>query len=301
MHILSYDVETANSKDIGSVCAVGWVLLNDSQILDQGYTLINPHCPFSEKNIAVHGIVSDDVKDAPTFAQYWDSVLGALMKNSLVIAHNADFDMSATEQALYKAGIPDTGIDYMDTLAVIRQSIDTDCYKLSALAERIGYEYFAHHAGEDAMALVQVLEQIRRASGLEDIPALLIRTNTGIKNTLTNTYRPKPIKTMDYSSRSHCQEDVTQVDCSLGGLRFCLTGDAPGYGRPEIEKLIVAHGGKPTSAVSGRTDYLVVGIYPDYGPDYVSSKQRMAQEIISNGGKIKTINYETLFSMMKGV
>lgn len=299
MRILSYDVETSNQKDIGSICAVGWVLLDDSRILEQGYATINPCCPFSESNTAVHGIVADDVKDAPTFAQYWESKLGPLMTKSLVIAHSADFDMSATEQALYKAGIPDPGIDYIDTLSLIRQFVETDSYKLSALAERIGYVYTAHHAGEDAMALVHVLEQIRCAVGLEDIPALLIRGNNGIKNTLTNTYHPKTIKNLDYAARSHCRDGVEQVDDCLCGLRFCLTGDIPGYERPEIERMILAHGGKPTSGVSGKTNYLVVGVYPDYGPDYVSGKQKKAFELISQGVNIKIISPEDLLRMIK--
>ena len=37
MYLLAYDVETANAKNIGSICAVGWVLLDNDVIADQGY------------------------------------------------------------------------------------------------------------------------------------------------------------------------------------------------------------------------------------------------------------------------
>ena len=59
-------------------------------------------------------------------------------------------------------------------------------------------------------------------------------------------------------------------------------------------------GGKPTSSVSGKTDYLVVGVYEDYGPGFVSSKQKKAMELIEQGAKVKVIDFEMLAEMMKG-
>ena len=118
MRILIYDVETARTKDIGSICSVGWILLDNDRIAEEGYSLINPHCPFSNVNSKIHGIKAADVQDAPCFADYWEQKLGTLMKSSLVVAHSANFDLSATEQALYEANITDTGIDYLDTIPV---------------------------------------------------------------------------------------------------------------------------------------------------------------------------------------
>ena len=91
-------------------------------------------------------------------------------------------------------------------------------------------------------------------------------------------------------------EDVTLVDCCLQGLKVCITGDIPGYERSDIERMIMEYGGKPSSSVSGRTDYLIVGTYldPVSGQPIITSKQKKANEIIEQGGKIKIITFKII-------
>ncbi|MBR2522946.1 MAG: NAD-dependent DNA ligase LigA [Clostridiales bacterium] len=46
---------------------------------------------------------------------------------------------------------------------------------------------------------------------------------------------------------------------SLNGLSFCITGTLPGMDRNEASALIESYGGKVTSSVSGKTNYLLAG------------------------------------------
>jgi DNA ligase (NAD+) len=48
----------------------------------------------------------------------------------------------------------------------------------------------------------------------------------------------------------------------LDGLTVVFTGSVPGYTRSELTELLKTHGANVTSAVSGETDYLVVGENP---------------------------------------
>ncbi len=50
---------------------------------------------------------------------------------------------------------------------------------------------------------------------------------------------------------------------TLTGKTFVITGSMTKMERPEAEKAIKARGGKATSSVSKKTDYLVVGESPD--------------------------------------
>ena len=118
MKFLMYDVETAN-RDVGSICAVGWACLDGDEVVDSGYSLINPNMHFSPYNTRVHGLTEKDVQNAPTFGEYWESTLKKHMESSVIIAHSAAFDISATEQALKYASIDDPGIDYIDTLPIV--------------------------------------------------------------------------------------------------------------------------------------------------------------------------------------
>ncbi len=49
---------------------------------------------------------------------------------------------------------------------------------------------------------------------------------------------------------------------SLAGLTFVVTGSLESYTRDEISEMILAHGGKVSSSVSGKTSYVLVGIDP---------------------------------------
>ena len=59
---------------------------------------------------------------------------------------------------------------------------------------------------------------------------------------------------------------------TLAGLTFVVTGGLEGFTRDSIAESITAHGGKPSSSVSKKTDYVLVGTDP-------GSKLTKAQEL----------------------
>lgn len=73
-------------------------------------------------------------------------------------------------------------------------------------------------------------------------------------------------------------EKEKNVSQKLAGKVFVLTGTLPNLGREEAKKMIIERGGKVSSSVSAKTDYLLVGENP-------GSKYEEAKKI-----KIKIIN-----------
>jgi DNA ligase (NAD+) len=59
---------------------------------------------------------------------------------------------------------------------------------------------------------------------------------------------------------------------TLAGLTFVVTGGLESFTRDSIAEAITAHGGKPSSSVSKKTDYVLVGTDP-------GSKLAKAQEL----------------------
>ncbi len=57
-------------------------------------------------------------------------------------------------------------------------------------------------------------------------------------------------------------EEVISLPQTLAGLTFVVTGGLESFSRDGISETIVAHGGKSASAVSKKTDYLLVGAEP---------------------------------------
>ena len=67
-------------------------------------------------------------------------------------------------------------------------------------------------------------------------------------------------------------QDTEQLPQTLAGLTFVVTGGLESFSRDGISETISAHGGKPSSSVSKKTDYVLVGSDP-------GSKLAKAQEL----------------------
>lgn len=68
------------------------------------------------------------------------------------------------------------------------------------------------------------------------------------------------------------QGEVAELAQTLAGLTFVVTGGLDSFTRDSISETIIAHGGKATSTVSKKTDYVLVGTDP-------GSKLAKAQEL----------------------
>ena len=79
-----------------------------------------------------------------------------------------------------------------------------------------------------------------------------------------------------------------KVEQSLEGLTFVVTGGLEGFTRDSIAETITAHGGKPTSSVSKKTDYVLVGTDP-------GSKLAKAQEL-----GVEIIDEARFLELLKG-
>ena len=67
-------------------------------------------------------------------------------------------------------------------------------------------------------------------------------------------------------------EVEVQAPQTLSGLTFVVTGGLESYSRDSIAETIAAHGGKSSSSVSKKTNYVLVGTDP-------GSKLAKAQEL----------------------
>ena len=111
------DFETANA-DRASACALGLVVVQESQVVKRRSWLIRPSklC-FDLNNVMLHGITADHVAEMPTFAELWDQVHSEIQGMPLV-AHNASFDIGVLKHTLDDYKIPYPASDYYCTRAI---------------------------------------------------------------------------------------------------------------------------------------------------------------------------------------
>jgi len=90
---VAIDFETATSYR-ESACAVGIVNVENGEIVNEFYSLIQPpDNEYSWHNISVHGIRPHETESAPTFYHVFQKILPLLWEKK-IIAHNAPFDRS---------------------------------------------------------------------------------------------------------------------------------------------------------------------------------------------------------------
>ena len=94
--VLSIDFETAN---IGrDACSLGVVHMKNDEIVFKKNFLIDPEAYFQPETIQVHGITPQMVLGAPTFPKIMEEFTKRITPDTLVIAHNAKFDLDVLKK-----------------------------------------------------------------------------------------------------------------------------------------------------------------------------------------------------------
>ncbi|MCI8336943.1 MAG: hypothetical protein HFI72_07310 [Peptococcaceae bacterium] len=171
---ITIDFETAN-RNMDSVCAVGIVAVTNQTIEKQEYFLVKPPTDeFSSANIAIHGITSEMVKDADTFDKIWENVLEKYFDESdYVIAHNAQFDMSALMCSL--EAYDDRTIQdfvYIDNIHLAHRGAKEAFIgnNLEVAAEYYNVDIKNHHnALDDALAVAEIVIEILKRNDCDDL------------------------------------------------------------------------------------------------------------------------------------
>ena len=149
---IAIDFETAKySRE--SAISVGLVKFQEGKVTDAFYSLIRPPELYIRPDFTdIHGLTVDDVRDAPTFADIWDSGVKPFIGVLPLAAHNASFDMSILKAVLEWYKLPVLKLPYFCTCALARNTWPgLESYTLAALAEKFGIVYNAHNALDDAM------------------------------------------------------------------------------------------------------------------------------------------------------
>ncbi|RVW08969.1 DEDD exnuclease domain-containing protein [Prescottella agglutinans] len=174
------DLETTGgSSENDAITEIGAVKVRGGEILGELGTLVDPGRAIPPYIVEITGITTAMVRDAPRI----DTVLPAFLefaRGSVLVAHNAGFDVGFLKAAAARAGIPWPRFQVLCTVKLARRVLSRDeapSVKLSALATLLGADTTpTHRALDDARATVDVLHAlIGRVGnqGVHSLPELL--------------------------------------------------------------------------------------------------------------------------------
>lgn len=175
---VAFDTETTGLSPVGCrlVELSGVKFLADGTELARFQSLIDPQSPIPPEATAIHGITDEMVAGQPTYAQVVPEFLrfactardGQSARAddlTVLIAHNAPFDLSFLEIALAKLAIPAPANLVLDTLPLSRSLLpQAPNYQLATLIKHLGIESTHYHR---ALAdSCHVMNLFRRLIGL---------------------------------------------------------------------------------------------------------------------------------------
>ena len=183
MRYTVFDVETPNSAN-NRMSAIGIVVLKDERVVDRFDSLVQPDTHFDPFNMELTGITPKKVASAPNFAQLWPQIR-PLMEDSVLVAHNAQFDMAVLSKCLRAYCI-----DWKDTAQYICTcKMSGVClpklanHRLDTLCDYYQIPLDHHQADSDAMACAELLV---RMSTLVDRNGFLRNYDLRVGRTLPN-------------------------------------------------------------------------------------------------------------------
>lgn len=155
------DLETTGgSPTSAGITEIGAVKVRGGQVLGEFGTLIDPGVEVPAFIASLTGITTSMVRGAPRIEEVLPSFL-EFIRGSVLVAHNAGFDVGFLKAAARSAGYPWPGNQVVDTVALARRAVSRDevaNHKLATLSAFFRTSVTPdHRALSDARATVDVL------------------------------------------------------------------------------------------------------------------------------------------------
>jgi DNA polymerase III subunit epsilon len=173
--IVAIDTETTgrdpSSDRVVEVACVRW---ERGEVTLRKSWLVNPERPIPKEASDVHGILDEQVKDAPKFAEIIPELLEALA-GAIPLAYNAEFDRKQLMAELGRVAAPaapppafQKNAEWIDPLVWARELQKLEKSRaLGEVAARLGIELTqAHRATADAEAALHVFVRFQQDSRL---------------------------------------------------------------------------------------------------------------------------------------
>lgn len=300
MKFVAIDFETANEKR-SSPCSIGIVVVNNGQVVEKVYYLIKPkEMRFTPINIGIHGIRPAMVKHELEFHELWERIKD-YFNDTLVVAHNAAFDISVLRNTLQLYNIYVPSFRYICTMKLSRNFYcGLENAKLNTVNKFLGYEFNHHDALEDALACANILIRISEELNTNDINYVSKVVGVTLGNVNNEGYKPSSTtgRVLIKSGRDYYHFEKSQVkELNYNVFReqvLVFTGPLKSMPRDEAMRLVRNLGGSTGSSVTRKTTYLVTNVQNigELERDEMSIKLRRAMDLIDTDQKIKIINEE---------
>ena len=308
MDFIAVDFEIANNN-LNSACSLGIVFVAHNQIIEKKHYFIKPPVlKFNQKMVEIHGITLDQVRNAKNFKEIWEEIHDIFNGENVIVAHNAQFDMSVLYSCLIEYNLPLPDFPFMDSISISAKAMDGNKVG-NSLKDRLAFFQIPlenhHDALADAVACAELVISCIKRKNRKSLKAYC-NTYKGIPVRHFSELKPATSFRKNKFQRVNIREIVATVEKfdenhPLFGKNVVFTGELQSFDRKTAMQKVVNLGGIIKSGVSKNTDYLVVGkqdhsLVGDKGRR--SSKEEKALQLLKNGINIQIIDEERFLKLI---
>jgi DNA polymerase-3 subunit epsilon len=302
MDFVTIDFETATcGRD--NPCEVGLTFVEGNVIKETKSWLIKPQCypHFDQFCVSIHVIQPKECQHSSAFPDIWTEIL-PLIKDKLLLAHNASFDFSVIRATLDLYHIPHSDLTYGCTCTFSKVVwAGLPMYGLEHLCNLHSIPLIHHRAGSDSEATAKLALKLFAEKGISNIQQISDVLNLNLGKIYSGGYipcgkrrQPRPYVPGKKISAKDIIADSAKLnqDSIFFERNVAVTGKLSSMTRAEAFQVIADIGGIPSDAVTKNTDFLIVG-QQDFrivGQEGVSSKQRKALEYVDKGLPIEILS-----------
>jgi DNA polymerase-3 subunit epsilon len=182
------DTETTGLSTINGdrIVEIGAIQMLNGIILDKTFHYyINPQKLIPQEVVRIHGITNEKVKNAPIFQHIAEHLI-EFIKDTILIAHNASFDIKFLNHELKLIGMPSLANKVEDTLKIAKSKFPGASASLDALCKRFNVD-LAGRTFHGALLDSKLLACVYRKMVINDQSALDFKIEQ--KKSTNNTER----------------------------------------------------------------------------------------------------------------
>ncbi len=319
---VAIDFETA-TKHYNSACSIGIVLFNSKEILEEQYFLIQPpNNEYNFDNINIHKITPEITKNSPTFDVVWEQIKHFFNGDHILIAQNANFDMSVLKSSLTHYNLEFNEFTYWDSIQIATYIVPNDVRKgLASLTTYFNLNLTQHHnALCDARACAEIciicFDEMSKDSYYikkdgdfkkyitkklsSSFEALEFKQKFGQKRERKNQRKNDRFANLRANANKFEQNLEADKGNPLFDKNIVVTGDISGYSREKLFNVLSKNGAIVKNGVTKQTDILIIGRQDKnlVGENGVSSKEKKARAFIDSGIDINIIKENELINIL---
>ncbi len=203
IEFVAFDTETTGcTAATGRMVEIGAVRFRiDGTELGRFQTLLNPLRTIPWAVTRIHGITDDMVRDCPTESEVLPAFLTFLgdPSTTVLMAHNAGFDMAFVGNALGRCGIAPPLHSILDTVRLSRRRApELPSHSLRSIVRSFGLGTTTDHRGlSDSVHLMQIFQRlVERSPAVETVGELFQLVRPGQLTSYTEPARRRVSRPM---------------------------------------------------------------------------------------------------------